>query len=93
MAYSSQTRILGKVDGRFLHARWWLKRPILDAHTLVLFGQAKVWVEDDRDDAAHSLCVLQYLLAASCLSASNLQLAFLTDERQLSRSEASCCHA
>ena len=24
MALSSQTRIVGKVDGQFLHARWWL---------------------------------------------------------------------
>ena len=31
-------------------------------------------------------------LSASCFSASNLKPAFLTDERQLSRSEASCCH-
>ena len=27
----SQTRILGKVDGQFLHARWRLWGPILDA--------------------------------------------------------------
>ena len=33
-----------------------------------------------------------FSFAASCLSASNLQLAFLTDTRQLSRPEASCCH-
>ena len=24
MAHSSQTRIVGKVDDQFLHARWWL---------------------------------------------------------------------
>ena len=78
MAHSSQTRILGKVDGQFLH-------------TLMHFGQTMVWDEDDRD-AARSFCLLCFSFAAFCLSASNLQLAFLTDERQLSRSEASCCH-
>ena len=31
MADFSQTRIFGKVDGQFLHARWRLKSPILDA--------------------------------------------------------------
>ena len=24
VSFSSQTRILGKVGGQFLHARWWL---------------------------------------------------------------------
>ena len=43
MAYPSQTRIFGKVDGQFLHARWWLQSPILDVQTLLHFGQAKVW--------------------------------------------------
>ena len=65
--------------------------PILDAHPLLHFGQTRVWVEDDWD-AARSFCLLRFFFAASCLSASNLQLAFLTDERQLSRSEASCCN-
>ena len=55
------------------------------------FGQTMVWVEDDRD-AAHSFCLLRSSFAASCHAASNLQLAFLTDEHQLSQSEASCCH-
>ena len=91
MADSSQMRILGKVDGQFLHAPWWLRRPILDAHTLLHFGQTKVWDEDGRD-TARSFCPLRFSFAALCLSASNSQLAFLTDERQLSRSEASCCH-
>ena len=91
MAHSSQTTIVGKVDGQFLHARWWLERPILDAHSLAHFGQTKVWDEDGRD-AARSFCHLRFSFAALCLSASNSQLAFLTDERQLSRSEASCCH-
>ena len=50
-----------------------------------------VWVEDDRD-AARSFCLLRFSFAALCPSASNSQLAFLTDERQLSRSEASCFH-
>ena len=91
MADASQTRIFGKVDGQFLHARWRLWTPILDAQTLLHFGQAKVWVENDWD-AARSVCLFRLSFAASCLSASNLRLAFLTDERQLSRSEASCCH-
>ena len=91
MADSSQTRILGKLDGQFLHARWWLQCPILDAQTLLHFGQAKVWDEDDWD-AARSICLLCFSFAALCLSASNSHLAFLTDERQLSQSEASCYH-
>ena len=41
---------------------------------------------------AGSFSLLRFSFAALCLSASNLQLAFLADERQLSRSEASCCH-
>ena len=72
---------------KFLHARWWPQRPILDAHLLPHFGQAKVWDEDSRD-AARSFCLLRFSFPALCLSASNLQLAFLTDERQLSRSKA-----
>ena len=47
---------------------------------------------DDDLDAARFFCLLRLSFAASCLSPSNLRLAFLTDERQLSRSEASCCH-
>ena len=85
MADSSQTRIVGKVDDQLLHARWWLQTRILDAHTLLHFGQAKVWVEDNWD-AARSFCLLRLSFAASCLSVSNLQLAFLTEGRQLSRS-------
>ena len=88
MAHSSQTRIVWKVDGQFLHARWWLQRPILDAHPLLHFGQMKVWDADGRA-AACSFCLLSFSFAASCLSVSNLKLAFFTDERQLSRSEAS----
>ena len=91
MAHSSQTTILGKVDGQFSYARWWLWSPILDAQTLLHFGQTKVWDEDDRD-AARSFCLLRFSFAALCLSASNSQLTFLTDQRQLSRFQASCCH-
>ena len=91
-AHSLQTRVVGKVDdGQFFHARMWLYRPILDAHSLSHFGQTKVWDEDGRD-AARSFCLLRFSFAALCLSASNSQQAILTDERQLFRSEASCCH-
>ena len=55
------------------------------------FGQMKVWDEDGRD-AVRSFCLLRFSFAALCLSALNSQLALLTDEYQLSRSEASCCH-
>ena len=61
MAQSSQTRIVGRVDGQFLHARRWL-----DVHAQQLFGQTKVWTEDDRD-AARSFCLLRFSFAASCL--------------------------
>ena len=64
---------------------------LLDVQTLLHFTQAKVWAEDDWD-AARSFCLLRLYFATSGLSVSNLRLAFLTDERQLSRSEASCCH-
>ena len=62
-AHSSQTRLVGKVDGQFLHARWWLGRPILDVHPLPHFGQMKVWDEDGRD-AAHSFCLLRFSFVA-----------------------------
>ena len=91
IADSSQTRILAKVNGPFLHARWWLWNLILDVHTLLHFGQMKVLAEDNRD-ATTSFCLLGLSFAASCLSASNFRLAFLTDECHLSWSEASCCH-
>ena len=55
------------------------------------FGQMKVWDKDGRD-AVRSFCLLRFSFAALCLSALNSQLALLTDEYQLSRSEASCCH-
>ena len=81
------------VSPRWLHARWWLWSPIFahDTQTLLHFGQAKVWTEDDWN-AARSFCFLRLSFVASCLSASNSRLAFLTDERQLSGSKASCCH-
>ena len=61
---------------------------MLDAHTLLHFGQTKIWVENDRDAAHFSAsCILPLWLHAS-----NLQLYFLTDERQLSRSEAFWWH-
>ena len=67
-------------NGQFLHAGWWLWSPIPDTHTLLHFGQAKVWAEDDWN-AASSFCLLRLSFAASSLSSSNLPLAFLTDER------------
>ena len=72
MADSSQTRVLGKVEGQFLHARLWLQGPILDAQTPLHFGRTKVWVEEDWE-AARSFCLLRFSFAASCLSASNLR--------------------
>ena len=47
--------------------------------------------EDDRD-AARFFCLLHFSFVALWLSALNSQLACLTHERQLSQSEASCCH-
>ena len=75
MAHSSQTRIVRKVDGQFLHARWWLCRPILDAHPLPHFGQTKVWNESGKD-AARSFCILSFSFAAFCLTASNYKWLF-----------------
>ena len=39
-------------------------------HTLLYFGQSKVWAADDWD-AARSLSLLHLSFAASCLSESN----------------------
>ena len=63
MAHFSQTRIVGKVIGQFLHALWWLQRGILDAYPLPHFGQTKVWDENGRD-AARSFCLLRFSFAA-----------------------------
>ena len=41
-----------------------VERPFLDAHTLLHFGQTKVWVEDDRD-AARYFCLLRFSFVAS----------------------------
>ena len=57
--------------------------------TLLHIGQAKVWAEYDWD-AARSFSLLLLSFADSRLFAPNLRLALLTDERQLSRSKASC---
>ena len=65
IAHSSQTRTVGKTD-QFLHARWWLYKPILDAHPLTHFGQTKVWDEDGRD-AAYSFSLLHFSFATLCL--------------------------
>ena len=51
-----------------------------------------LWTMVWDEDAAPSFCLLLFSFAASCLSASNSQLAFLTDECQLSQSEAFCWH-
>ena len=61
MADSSQTRIFKKVDGQFVHGRWWLQSLILDVHTLLHFGQAKVWAEDDWDAALSVLPLASFL--------------------------------
>ena len=61
MADSSQTRDLGKVDGQFLHARWWLLSATLDAQILLHFRQGKVWAEDDWE-AARSVYLLRISL-------------------------------
>ena len=91
MVDSSPMRIWGRSSGQFLHAGWWLWSLVLGAQTLLHFGQAQVGAEEDWD-AARSFRLLRLSFAASRLSASNLRLAFLTDERQLSQSEAACCH-
>ena len=48
---------------------------MLDAQTLLHFGQTKVWVEDDRD-AARYFCLLRFSFAASCLSCLELTTGF-----------------
>ena len=90
MADSSQTKILGRlmVSSSGLNGgcrvRFLMRRPscILDKRRfgLRMIGMLLVF------------CLLRLSFAASCFSASNLRLAFLIDERQLSRSEAFCCH-
>ena len=55
-----------------------------------------LWTDEGLDWGWLGCCSLfllpAFFLEASCLSASNLQLAFLTDGHQPSRSEASCSH-
>ena len=72
MANSSQTRIWGRLMVSSCMLVGGCRVLILDAQTLLPFGQAKVWAEDDWD-AARSFCLLRlcFILAASCLSASN----------------------
>ena len=89
MADSSQTRIFRKVEGQFLHACWWLG-DFWCAHPTALWTDKLLGLGWLR-------CCLLFLppafsFAASCLSASNLWLAFLTDECQPSWSGASCCY-
>ena len=89
MAHSSQTRIVGKVDGQCLHALWWLERPFLHVHPYRIL---------DRRRFRMRMVGMLLALSAACVfplwlyaSLPQTQLAFLADERQLSQSEASCC--
>ena len=86
MADFSQTRILGKVDGQFLHARWRPQSPILDAHTLLHFVYEEVLAEDDWDAARLFFSASSVFPSLLLASASNLRLAFLTDERAMTDS-------
>ena len=90
MPHSSQTRIVGKIDvnsctpyggcrGRFL-----MPSPYCTLNRR-RFGVRMVWMLL----ALSASCVFTLRLHASL---PRIQLSFLTDERQLSRSEASCCH-
>ena len=93
MAHSSQTKTVGKVDGQFLHVRWWLQRSILDVHPLPHFRQAKDWDEDGRD-AACSFCLLRFFLlafSASCVFPLRLYASLpRTHNRHFSVMSASC---
>ena len=90
MADSSQARIVGKIDVRCCtlvggsRVRSLMRTPFctLDRRRFGLRTIAML----------PAFCLLRLSFAASCLSASNLRLALLTDERQLSRSEATYCH-
>ena len=88
MADSSQKTIFGRlmVGSCTLFGGCRVRFP--DAQTVPHFGQAKGWAEDDWD-AARSFCLLRLSLAASCLSASNLRLAFLIDESDLKQCRSS----
>ena len=91
MTNSSHTTIFWMVGGQFL----------------LLIGGCRLWFLMHRSyctvdrqrfglrmrmTGIHSFCFLCLSFAVSCLSSLNLQLAFLSDECQLSQSEASCCH-
>ena len=68
-----------------------LQRPSFDVQTFLHFTQAKARTEDDWEAACSSfLPCLSF--AASCLPSLSLRLSFLTNELQLSRSEAFCCN-
>ena len=68
IADSLQTMILGGLMVSSCMLTGGCRSPILDAQTLLHFGQAKVWAEDDWD-AACSFCLIFF--AASGLSTSN----------------------
>ena len=42
----ARRRGVGKAEGHLLYVRWWLQSPVLDAETLLHFGQTKAWAED-----------------------------------------------
>ena len=89
MVQSSQTRIWGKVNSCTLAGGSRLHFLIRTSHCTL-----------DRRRFGLRMMGMLLALSASCVFflcgftplCSKLQLAFLTDELQLSRSEASCCH-
>ena len=91
MADSSQTRIWGRLMVSSCMLAGGYRGRFSMRTTYRTLGKTKVWAEDDWD-AARSFSLLRFPFTPSRLSASNLQMAFLTDERRLSRSEVSCCH-
>ena len=90
MAHFSQMRIVGTINSCMLvggcRDRFLMRTPY---RTL---DRRRFGMRIDGRDAARSFCLLRFSFAALCLSASSSQLALITDERQLFRSEASCCH-
>ena len=84
MADFSQTRILGKVGGQFLHARWWLHSPIRMRTPYCILDRRRFGMRMIGMLLALSAsCVLPLRLHASLPRTYDWVVFFFTDERQL----------
>ena len=62
----ARRRGVGQAEGHLLYVRWWLQSPVLDAQTLLHFGQTKAWAEDDWETARFQFGRQRLSFAALC---------------------------